>query len=128
MNIPCPDDKQLKLLILEAFNELPVPDPARMQRIAATLNRQHVSSKKPRKTWLFWLLLGGSMTATAWWAGERFFPTAATLPQQPVQSEAIKQSIDLDKKEIKPPVSNKEPTHQQQHLNKSPIIDQREQY
>jgi len=123
----CPSEDRLKSLIMEAFDELSAPDPAHMQRIATTLSRKMCKQRKPRQSWLFWILLGGSVTAAAWWTGEQLFPNVASLPLQPVQTETIKQSIDLGNKITKPPIANKKPT-QQQRLNKSPIIDQREQY
>ncbi len=121
----CPSEDRLKSLIMEAFNELPSPDPARIQRIATTLSRQTTVKRKPRQSWLFWLLLGGSMTAAAWWAGDTFFTKKSVSTDS---YEAIKQPAQMKQK----PTNQSEQRQMKQKLppklNVNPIIDQRERY
>ena len=127
MKPACPAPDRLKLLIKEAFNELPDPDPARIQRIASTLERQCPTTGRPQQKWLFWLLLGGSMTAMAWWGANKQDvtqePTSMkqTIPQ--LQSGTTATSP-TDTSEIH--VEKQPAPHQSQH--RSPVIDQRELY
>jgi len=125
MKPACPSEEQLKSLIIQAFDELPVPDPARMQRIATTLSRQASKRTKPRRSWLFWLLLGGSVTAMAWWAGDVLRPVKTQAPQ--VQNEPAKNTIHLEEKATKQQIENKT-SKPERDLRINPIIDQREQY
>lgn len=127
MNTACPTDDRLKQLISESFDEIPGPESVRLERIAARLGQQIPARLRPRSYWLIWLLLGGSMTAAAWWGGQHWFrvestpvvtPTENRIPeistspvtQSPVASESLL---------TKPDTANTQP---------SPIIDQREQY
>jgi len=130
MNHAYPSEERLKSLIMEAFDELSAPDPARITQIASTLankTKKHRNQwHRPQQQWLFWLLLGGSMTAAAWWGSSYLLPKQAETPVQ----------IELKKNEpVSPETSNvitKEPkeSNATNHSGSktSPIIDQREQY
>jgi len=124
----CPSEDRLKSLIMEAFNDLPTPDPARMQRIATTLNRKTDRKSKPQHAWLFWLLLGGSMTAAAWWAGDTFLATDTKSPTIESGQNVIKNSLPIEKQVVTPQAPNKSGTQQQHKSKISPIIDKRERY
>ena len=89
MNTVCPSEERLKSLIMEAFDELSAPDSARIGQIASTLanktKNQANRRSKPRHHWLFWVLLGGSMTAAAWWGGSHFLPQ----PTEIIETDSI---------------------------------------
>lgn len=130
MNTVCPSEERLKSLIMEAFDELSAPDPARIEQIASTLANKTKKSRnqrrRPQQQWLFWLLLGGSMTAAAWWGSGYLLPKQAEKPVQ----------LELEKTEsVSPETSNEiakesEESSATNHPNSkvNPIIDQREQY
>ena len=121
----CPSEERLKSLIMEAFDELPTANPARMQRIATTLGRKAVVKRTPKQSWLFWLLLGSSMSAAAWWAGYTFFATES-VPSE--LHKIIKQPDQVKQKAAEYSKQNKIRQKQQTRLKPSPIIDQRERY
>jgi len=128
MKPACPSEKQLKSLIMEAFDELSAPDPARMQRIATTLSRQTSKRTKPQLSWLFWVLLGGSVSAVAWWANDGFMANNTPPPQKHESgqtSPTAKQKIIV---QPAPRATQQKPNQSQQRFQSSPIIDQRERY
>ena len=110
MNAVCPNEDGLKSLIMEAFDELPAADPVRIQGIATTLankaKKQGNLRHRPRHHWLFWLLLGGSMTAAAWWAETKFGqpePLPVVIKTEPAAiAPVIKAPVANDKKLHKP--------------------------
>jgi len=131
MNIVCPSEERLKSLIMEAFDELPAPDPARIGQIASTLanktRKQARQHSRPRHHWLFWVLLGGSMTAAAWWGSSHFLPQRAEVPIQ-IESELNRAPVIIPER-LKPNnESSKEIIGKNTNRKIGPIIDQREQY
>jgi len=134
MNITCPTEDRLKSLIMEAFDELPAPDPAHIEQIASTLanktKKQRNQGRKHRQHWLFWVLLGGSMTAAAWWGSSYLLPKQA---KPPVQIELEKGAPEVKPVLKEPFRNNATELHEQaptqgSSSKTSPIIDKREQY
>ena len=134
MNTVCPSEERLKSLIMEAFDELPAPDPARIGQIASTLanktKKQGNQQSRPRHQWLFWLLLSSSVTAAAWWGSSYLLPKQAEIP---VQIELEKNKPIINPSEPRPNseiVKEPEESSAIDHSNSkvSPIIDRREQY
>lgn len=131
MIYPCPDEIHLKLLISEAFNDLPAPDGMRLGQIGTALGQQTAFLRPARqtlKTWLLWLLLGAATTATAWWVGDRLF-----RDDNPAVDEINMESAPAAK--TLQPGTVAERTEQENSTSPAgadkrngPIIDRREQY
>ena len=131
MNTVCPSEEKLKSLIMEAFDELSAPDSARIGQIASTLaykTKKHANRRsRPRHHWLFWALLGGSLTAAAWWGSSHFLQQRTEVPTQ-IGSE-LNRAPAIIPERLKPNnESSKEITGKNTNRQISPIIDQREQY
>ena len=134
MNTVCPSEERLKSLIMEAFDELSAPDPARIGQIASTLasktKKQANRRSRSRHQWLFWILLGSSMTAAAWWGSSYLLPKPAETPVQiklEKSEPVIKSSQSAPNNEMtKEPEESGVTKHSRSKT--SPIIDQREQY
>ena len=131
MNYPCPDESRLKLLISEAFDDLPSADGVRLGQIGSTLGKQAAALRPgrwPLKKWLFWLLLGAATTATAWWAGERLL-----RDDIPAVAPALRESVPIADQ---PPAAVTRDRTEADNLEpqtgadrrSSPIIDRRERY
>ena len=134
MNTVCPSEERLKSLILEAFDELPAPDSARIEQIASTLaikvKKQRNQPSRPRHHWLFWLLMGASMTATAWWGGKTLLnyllpPATEVILQQPLQEPAI---LEQQTAEQQLPIKAPDKKQAKPHKKDSPVIYKRELY
>ncbi|MCK4742575.1 MAG: hypothetical protein KAT25_02010 [Sulfuriflexus sp.] len=130
MKSACPSEERLKSLIMEAFDELSAPDSARIEQIASTLasktRKQANQCSKPHQHWLFWLLLGGSMTAAAWWGGNHFLPQPAEIIETDsieIQQEPTEIILPNNRKKNTQPPSTKEKADKD-----SSVIYQRELY
>ena len=88
MTTKCPSAERIKSLIYEAFEELPSPESAKLGHISARLTKQMPARHRASHHWLFWLLLGSSMTAAAWWAGTSFKVTSLT-PSTVTEERAV---------------------------------------
>lgn len=134
MNLACPSEDRLKSLIMEAFDELPSADSGRLGQIATTLatkvKNQRNQNSRSRQHWLFWLLLGGSMTAAAWWGSNYLLPKKVELPisikQEQREPVTKPDRVKPSNKTLKEPTDGRTENHS--HHKVSPIIDQREQY
>lgn len=71
--LACPHINALKLLIKEAFDEIPLAEAGRLHAIEATLGSQLAAPRRSLlgqlPAWVVLLMLGAG-TATAWWAGK----------------------------------------------------------
>lgn len=126
-----PTEERFKQLICEAFDELPGAESVRLEKIGHRLGKL-AGCRKPSRSktqhWLFWLLFGASLTAVAWWGGEKLFTLISSAPVAPVHSPATepaasnhsKPPASADKQHLDP----KQPIEQQD----SPVIYRREQY
>jgi hypothetical protein len=139
MSIGCPDEEKLKSLIRESFDDLIGPDTARLGQIGARLGKQARRSETRRtrgRHWLFWLLLGTAVTATAWWAIkeiQRNGPDAdieVTAPVVVLKSAPVEESVQLPAT----PAQDVTDGHEQQNKHQpdadkeSSVIYQRELY
>ena len=126
MNTVCPSEERLKSLIMEAFDELSAPDPARIGQIASTLANKTKKRRRPQQQWLFWLLLGGSITAAAWWGSGYLLPKPVETPVQIKLEKTESVSPETSSEIAKEPKESSVTNHSNSKVN--PIIDQREQY
>ena len=125
-----PTEEKLKQLICEAFDELPSPDASRLTSISGRLNSQ-LPGRRQRsgQQWLFWLLLGSSLAAAAWWGGTDFIAARPTLSpaaeKRPTTGSTQRQNQTF---EPSPEQAVRQPTSPPDTDSANHIIYQRELY
>ena len=75
---PVPDETQLERLVVSVYENLPVAEIARMNRIEERLSRKLATGKPKLQRdvnkipWWIVILLTGGIAAATWWAGNRY--------------------------------------------------------
>lgn len=135
MQFPCPDENGLKRLIAEAFDALPMLEPARLDQIGRELGQKAQRTKKANLPWWAIGLLAFGGTAAAWWGIKevREFLAADTKPEtsieQPLPNRITPDKTGDAKKMTEDTQENKTETVPAAPVNrKSPIIYQNENY
>jgi len=132
MNPACPSEEKLKLLICEAFDDITPIDHARITQIGSRLAQRSSNQATPKRArqWLFWLLVGATATASAFWlvannqtnivapADKQVLPTPQSSTAQPPRTAEIGTSQNEKQK----------PASQNKDTRQGPIIYQREDY
>ena len=83
---PVPDEARLQVLIADAYDALPAPDPARLGHIEDALASRLPARRRPgnaRRWWLAGLLLAGAAAAAWWTGGWRIRPQPASMSGAP---------------------------------------------
>lgn len=132
MNTLCPNEDRLKSLICEAFDEISGADAARLEKIGSQLSKRAHCNKPQRskiRHWLFWLLLGTSMTAVAWWTGKSFYkleqPSVVIESSSGLAAPALPKQESITSTPVQKDQQNK---HQPDADKDSSVIYKRELY
>ena len=138
MNGSCPTEDRLKLLIKQAFDELPEPDPVRMKQLAGKLARTHKQARPHRRNnWLIGILFGFSVTAMAWWGATWLNKTpgdpvlnkpAVSMPARNNKAESAVIDEKLVNNKTRAADTAKQAEPGQANPQRQPVIDQRELY
>ena len=132
MKPACPTEDMLKLLISEAFKDLVPADPGRVSHIGSRLVQQIAKRAEPKnrfhQQWLFWLLIGGAVTASAFWVSDRIQQTTAPVTVQKAIPTKPQPTI-VEQKPASSSTNEKDSnTTEQRNTRQGPIIYQREEY